>query len=278
MARDRYLWNAGEETINNAEAEIKIVTPKQKWQNFCYYHKWHVLIATIACALIVYFIYDIVTKVEPDYQIAMITQSNYPSSVVEALGKELEKYGKDLNGDGQVSVQVNSYVMTFSDSEEELYASQDNTASSGSMTYEDPNVQIASVTRYTVDVQQGESMIFLTDEESFLDQEEQSDLFAYLDGSVPESGATDYENMRIAWSDCKALANFEIENDQMNVSAEAMQELMGGLSLSMRYIENSKLAENPDKVAYYEECREMFERIIDGTPIEQSEETEQGES
>ena len=84
--------------------------------------------------------------------------------------------------------------------------------------------------------------------------------------------------MRIAWSDCKALANFKIENDQMSVSSEIMQELMGGLSLSMRHIENSRLAENPDKVAYYEECREMFERIIDGMPVEQSEETEQGES
>ena len=49
MARERYLHNAGEDTIHSNE--IKLVTAKDKRKNWWYYHKFHLLIGIIACLL-----------------------------------------------------------------------------------------------------------------------------------------------------------------------------------------------------------------------------------
>ena len=59
MARERYLHNAGEDTIH--ANEIKLVTAKDKRKNWWYYHKFHLLIGIIAVALVVNFVYSIAT-------------------------------------------------------------------------------------------------------------------------------------------------------------------------------------------------------------------------
>ena len=41
MARDRYLWNAGEDTIHGPSKEQKVTTKKQKRENFWFYHKFN---------------------------------------------------------------------------------------------------------------------------------------------------------------------------------------------------------------------------------------------
>ena len=47
MARERYLLHTGDEEIHNQEKEIKLVTKKDKWSNFWYYHKKHVIIGIV---------------------------------------------------------------------------------------------------------------------------------------------------------------------------------------------------------------------------------------
>ena len=50
MARERYLLNAGEDTIH--DNEIKLVTAKDKRKNWWYYHKRHLLVGIIAAAMV----------------------------------------------------------------------------------------------------------------------------------------------------------------------------------------------------------------------------------
>ena len=149
MARDRYLWNAGEETINDPRFEIKKPdTPKSKWENFWFYHKWHVF-ATIAAVFIVgTLVYDIATKVDPDYQVALLTQKSYPQEMLNQLSEEMSKYGYDLNGDGNVIVQINSYVLA----QEDESASESENLEEAMEQQIDPYTQMASVTRFSVDL------------------------------------------------------------------------------------------------------------------------------
>ena len=66
MARERYLLHTGDEEIHNQEKEIKLVTKKDKWSNFWYYHKKHVIIGIVLVALLGMFIYDMASKINPD--------------------------------------------------------------------------------------------------------------------------------------------------------------------------------------------------------------------
>ena len=100
MARDRYLWNAGEETIHRENRQPP-PSKKSKWENFWYYHKAHVAIILIVALLAGEFIREMVLKREPDYEVALLTQSGYSDRFLTALESELEKYGTDLNKDGR---------------------------------------------------------------------------------------------------------------------------------------------------------------------------------
>lgn len=249
MARDRYLWNSGEETINQAGAERKPQDKKSKWENFWYYHKLHILIAAVCIAVVGGFVYEMVTKESPDYQIALLTQKSYSTELVEALQGEIAQYGEDLNGDGKVLVQINPYTIIMDDTQQAA----------------DPNVQMASVTRFSVDVQEGDSMIYLTDDESFKTHQETRNLFSYLDGSLPEEGADDYENMRVPWEECKILSGLKPGQDQTALTPEGLQKAldsMKDLSVSLRVFEGTPLEEKKGMKEYYDASRRLFDKLV----------------
>lgn len=236
MARERYLLHAGEEKINEPGAEKKADNPKAKWQNFWYYHKLHVLIGAVVIALAVFLIHDMTSAVRPDYQVGLITQSSYPQEAVDALETELAKYGEDLNSDGKVVVQITP------------------TAIAGdSSNVGDPNVQMAGVVKLDADLSEGSSMIFLTDDASFQDQQKKQKLFAYLDGSMPEDNASDFAHMRIALKDCKKLSGLSTNSSYGAV--------LDKLSLSMRVFKGTKLEDKKDKEQYFAASKKLFDKV-----------------
>lgn len=111
MAREGYLVHEGEETIHSDKLKRTPLTPKEKRQNFWYYHKWHVLIGIVAAILLGFIIYDAVSKVEPDYEIGLITEYDVPDNVVQDMESKLALGAKDRNGDGKVVVQVSNYAL-----------------------------------------------------------------------------------------------------------------------------------------------------------------------
>ncbi len=249
MARDRYLWNAGEEEINNEKKVLRADTRKSKWDNFWFYHKTHVIAGVLFALIAAWFVYDMAMKVNPDYQVSIITQSSYPVETLDKLGEQLANYGKDLNGDGQVIVQVNNYVMATSDTDTSV----------------DANTQMASVTRFSVDVQSGDSMIFLADEASFKKQQEMNTLWSYLDGTNPEEGATDYENMRVPWSEAEGLCSLDLSVEEDSLySDEFVQALMDRLYVGMRCFNGTAIDDDPEKQAYYEESKALFDWMLTG--------------
>ena len=103
MAREHLLLNVEneEDTLHQAPAPM---TRRQKWKNWWYYHKFHLLVGLVAIVIGGYLIYGMVTEVKPDYTIVMLSKSGYAGDLMENLGDQLSVYGKDRNGDGKVAI------------------------------------------------------------------------------------------------------------------------------------------------------------------------------
>lgn len=245
MAREGYLLHAGEEEIHKKDAELKADTPKKKWDNFWFYHKTHVIVAVVLIALVAFFIHDMVTKVNPDYEIGMITEATYPSDMVDSLEKQLEKYANDRNGDGKVYVQVNQYVLA---------------AGKGS----DPSaaqIQQASFVKLSADLTSGTSVIFITDKASLEYQQKNTQIFAYLDGTTPKEGAKDYEKMRIPFPKCKNLAPLRYD---LELASGGKGNLFDNLGVSLRVYKGSAMDGNEKLEKYYADSKKLFDKLVYG--------------
>jgi hypothetical protein len=241
MAREQYLLHGDEDTIHTAPAEVKPQTQKSKWENFWYYHKWHVIAGVFILFVVLFTVYDFCSKEKPDYEIGLITQEKYPSDMTDALEAQLAKYGTDLNGDGKVIVRLSSYVVG-------------NTGTSGGA--EDPNLAMASYAKITSDLSNGTSMIFITDDASFAKEQEAFQLYSYLDGSTPAKGAKDYDRMRVALKDCGSLSHIKTLGEYVK-----SQEIFDDLSISMRVFKGTQIEQQKDKAAYYAASKKLFDEI-----------------
>lgn len=123
---------------------------RKKMDNFWYYYKFHVLIGAFLLFMAVVFIKDMLGKVDYDYDIALVTDYIIADEDSAALQKFFEENGEDLNGDGEVHVQLQNYAIPSEDAPGF-----------------DPQMLAASQTKLTVDLQEGTSMIFFMSEQNF---------------------------------------------------------------------------------------------------------------
>ena len=243
MAREQFFLDNEEDTIH--ANPIVPTTAKEKRANWWFYHKVHLIVGVIAVVLLGSFVYSIVSKVEPDYTISIISQTGTASDVVAKLEEELKPYADDRNGDGQVVVHVSTYNL-------------------GSES--DPQVQQADMVRLIGGASSFDSVLYLSDPDSFAWLQEQDGFFTYTDGTTPKEGATDYENMRIEWSKCKGLTGMDLSIEAL--TPEQAQKYMSGLSLSVRMIEGTSFEKKQDKMDYYQDCWELFQRLVNGEKLE----------
>ncbi len=139
-------------------------TPKEKAKDFWFYHRAIFLAVGIAVAFIAFFVYEMVTKVDPDVEIAIITAHQYvPNETLEALQQDFTAFANDYNEDGHVSVSINLY----------------NPATGEDAEAADPNMQMATVTKMMADMSSMTSIIFLTD--NFDDTQALYELFSVKD-------------------------------------------------------------------------------------------------
>lgn len=117
------------------------MTRKQKLAHFWYYYKWHVLGFSIVFLLLFFFIRDIVTRVEPDYTISILSYESVAPDLFEPLGEALSAVADDVNQDGKTIVQISHY----------------------NLSKDDPISLMSSQTRLAANFQTMESFIFFTD-------------------------------------------------------------------------------------------------------------------
>ena len=184
------------ETYNQTPEPPREYTKKEKAANWWHYHWMAVVVAVLVVVFGVWIIKDTVFQTRPDVQVAYVGTSDLPTDTVTALQDALTPFCSDLNGDGKVVVQVDSYTVDFD-------AANENT---------DAYYQMAGVTRLSAELSSGgKTYIFLLeDPEGF---EAQTGALQYLDGTVPDDPETtdaDWREMVYRWTDCPVLTGLDL--------------------------------------------------------------------
>lgn len=106
MARERYLVGVSEEELQYKPSAPAPMTPKGKLENIWYHYKWAILGGVFAVVVLVVLVAQVITKEKPDYQLTMAVTVPLPDAVIDKMEETLAACGEDLNGDGEVLVQI----------------------------------------------------------------------------------------------------------------------------------------------------------------------------
>lgn len=248
MARERYLVGTGNETIH--DNEIVLTSKKDIRKNWWYYHKFIVLGVIIAAAVVFSFVYSIVTKVHPDYQIGLLSSVTLPDQVISELQEEFQQYADDRNGDGKVIVQINSYII-------------------GDPETADPNMLQAAVVKFSADVSSGDSIIFLHDADSFeyVQQSGMEGFWLYKDGTPMPEDKTDIENAMFSWDEVPALANYHVQDTgNESVTSGDYDKLLERYRVSLR-AKSQTIEKKEETSAYYDDSLALFQRMMEQEKI-----------
>lgn len=176
--------------ISMKKPQMKEETRK-KIDNFWYYYKIHVLVVVFILFVASVFIKDIVTKVDYDYSVAFVTEEMMTNEEISSIQSVFEGEAEDLNGDGEIHVEVQNYTIPQGDSA-------------------DPQLVAAGQTKLTVDIQEGTSMIFFLSPGCYE---------SYKDSGVLPADESEY----IKFSDCTGYEEAG--------SPKELGDLMGALRL-----------------------------------------------
>ncbi len=169
-------------------------------------------------------------RVEPDYTFAYVGKTALPEDTKEALKESLATLGEDVNGDGEVTVELRSYVSGGGDSPD--------AAGFGT----------AAAVTLMADITSGESVFFITDDPLTLQAGYQ--VLAGPDGELPAEDDYSWEGKAIPWSDCPSLTALPLGEYNENILGSPFtgdsQELMSGLYIGRRGFANPKQNKNRD--------------------------------
>ena len=112
MAREQYLRGVDLEELRKPQDPPPPMTFKQKLENFWYNYKIPVIIGVAVIVVAVILGVMIASREKADYQVVLVTKGTVGQAGREEFAQMLEKYGKDLDGDGQVNVQLIQLSMT----------------------------------------------------------------------------------------------------------------------------------------------------------------------
>ena len=236
------------ETYNQTPEPPREYTKKEKAANWWHYHWMAVVVAVLVVVFGVWIIKDTVFQTRPDVQVAYVGTSDLPTDTVTALQDALTPFCSDLNGDGKVVVQVDSYTVDFD-------AANENT---------DAYYQMAGVTRLSAELASGgKTYIFLLeDPEGF---EKSTGVLQYLDGTVdddPETADPDWREMVYRWTDCPVLTGLELGNYDgytlMDDATGTNQSVLEHLYVGRRGVWDEEQAEN------YAHCAALWDALTAG--------------
>lgn len=143
---------------------------------------------------VTYVAHGLLTTVDPDYTVAVVTAEALPDEAVQRLQTALADYAEDANGDGAVIVQVNNYTW------------------SADAALTDMNGQMAGATQMNTDLANGESKIWILDDPEGFEQ-------AY--GALSEKLGENWKTQLILWSQQSTLSGLELGS--YNTAADGSQ-------------------------------------------------------
>ena len=114
------------------------------------YHKVHLIVGIIAVIFAASVIWSFVSKENPDYYVAIMTEYMLPVDLQLDLEEHLEQYADDRNGDGEVAVALQYYQFS----------------TDGTTDYDAAQLQ-ASFVKFAADASNADSIIFIYDDASY---------------------------------------------------------------------------------------------------------------
>lgn len=166
MASARYTRNIRpEDLIPDQPVQY---TPAQKAANWLHYHKWPLLAALAALAVVLYFLFQTVWAPKPDCRVVVVGSQPLPDELLEDLPACFEGLAVDENDDGRVLVEVEQYLLDCS-------------ADGGNM---DALSRFAGETQLKTDLEEDWSSIFLVEDPAVLAQWAQT--VYWVEGKEPE--------------------------------------------------------------------------------------------
>ena len=236
MASEYIKWQLEQEKKEQEDAALpaqkKPLTRKEAASNWFYYNKWFLLIGLGLLAGIASLVFTLThPDPTPDYQIGYIGTRDLPEETAAALEEAFSAIGEDVNGDGQVLVRINQYVVEAWEDEETSPAE-----ASGSGP-KNPYTDLAGAATLMADLQEGNSIVFLME-----DPEGMQERFAFLsrlDGSAPPEGAS-AQGCYLSWKDCPWLRDLPLGTFTWYKGSEEVitdsQELLSTLFLGRRIV------------------------------------------
>lgn len=246
MASARYTLNIPPEQPEEPKHEM---TRKEKIDNFFFYYKWHLVAAAVALVLIGMFVHDLVSQVDADYTIGILSDYSLPAGVADGVQEQLVAFCDDRNGDGRVVVQLAEYTLPHDAAAEDS----------------DPQTRMANVTRLMADTSSGTCMLFLTKYPA--EYQAQYGIFAYNDGTAPVEGETpDAARFGVKWADCPALTSLPLGEATYfsGESVGSVQEFLSDYKLLRRVGEGIDADKDEKKQQYYESSMALFDAMTAG--------------
>ena len=211
--------------------QIRELTKEEKRRNWWHYHKWHVVIAVLLAVCIGNILWNAlgIGEIKPDYSIAYVGSTPLSEETAAALRDGLAAISPDLNGDGNVSVELQQYVSVNTGDSDSLYYAQ------------------AARVQLVADITDCKSYFFLLEDPAGF--QEATSALCYLDGSLPLDGDLTPDRKYVIWDDCPVLAQIELG---------AAQETVSQLAFARRGFWTEKTAPNAA------ECDALWERLTEG--------------
>ena len=169
---------------------------KRSRANWWYYHWGIVAVAAMVVVGVAYVAHGLLTTVDPDYTVAVVTAEALPDEAVQHLQTALADYAADANGDGVVLVQVNNYTWS----------------ANASLT--EQNQQMAGATQMNTDLSSGESKIWIL---------EDPEGFEAAYGALSEKLGENWKTQLILWSQQSTLSNLDLGS--YNTAADGSQSM-----------------------------------------------------
>ncbi len=89
-----------------SEEEVLPSTPKEKWQNFWYHFKWHVILSVGLIIFLTISVTQCMARTDWDMQIIYFTYTPVLDQQLEPVRAYFEEKTDDINGDGEVNIGV----------------------------------------------------------------------------------------------------------------------------------------------------------------------------
>lgn len=196
-------------------------TWKQRLANWFYYYKWWIVVWAVLLYVIGSLVWNAlgIGQTKPDYIFAYVGSSTLPEAYADSVEAELAKLGRDVNGDGKVTVELRQYIINRSgDPETAMY------------------YNYASNVVLLADINEAESYFFLAEDAAGLQKAYQ--IFARADGTPPAEGDVSVQDKVFRWSDCPVLSELAVEQSPLE-----------GLSFGRRCFFDEKQSEARDAAA-----------------------------